>query len=152
SVLPEHKPRRGCSLWREIPNRVDKPADVVDDRNSAIPQAVHLVESARLGPRRYKEDVGASFDEMSELLAEVDAGADSIRMTSGKPGPQVLISRLTSPKHDPRRFQPRQLVGDRRQEIESLLIDHAGDHADERARKGCSIHREAVPPQDFPLG
>ena len=78
SVAPEHESRRGRSLWREIPNRVGKPADVADDRNRAVPQAYIWLSphgSNRDGIRKMS---APAFDEMSELLVEVDADADSI--------------------------------------------------------------------------
>src|SRR6476619_5026319 len=89
SVLREHKSRRGHSFWSEVSNRIGKPADLVDDWNRAVPQAVHLVQSARLEPRRHEEDVGAAFDEVSELLAEIDADANPVWVTGGKSGPEV---------------------------------------------------------------
>ena len=44
-----------------------------DNRHRAVPQAVHLVQAARLETRRHQEDVRARLDQMRERLVEPDA-------------------------------------------------------------------------------
>ena len=62
---------------------------------------------------------------MRERFVEPDAGADPIGVLNGQPRPQILIPRFACSKHDERRVETRELVGDRRDQIEAFLIDHA---------------------------
>ena len=63
-------------------------------------------------------------------------------------GPQVLVARLARAEHDEGRVETRQVVGERGNEVEALLIDHPRDHPDERPRTalaaGKPIRREHV--------
>ena len=108
-------------LRRVVAHGVGQAADGVDDRHGAVAQAVHLVQPARLEPRRHQEDVGARLDQVRQRLVEADARADPIGMRA-RPAP------ARGPGSAPRRCRARrsvassarQVVGERRDQVEAL--------------------------------
>src|SRR2546428_13532779 len=49
-----------------IAHGVREPADFAHDRHRAVAKTVHLIQSARLEPRRHEKDIGAALDQMRE--------------------------------------------------------------------------------------
>src|SRR4029079_13609392 len=78
-VLPELEPRPPVGELVGVDHRVFQPAGGADDRDVGVTQAVHLLEPARLVPRRHQEHVRPAFDEMRQALVEADARRRPLR-------------------------------------------------------------------------
>ena len=98
---------------RSQSHRVGQAADAAHHRHRAVAQAVHLVEPARLEPRRHQEDVGARLDQVRQRLVEADARGDRDPGARRQRPPHVLVARLAGAEHDERGVELRQLVGER---------------------------------------
>ena len=71
-ILVERKSSPHASCGVEVLHRIREPAGRVDQRDRAVAQAVHLIQPARLEPRRHQEHVGAGLNEVRQRLVEPD--------------------------------------------------------------------------------
>ena len=89
---------------------------------------------------------------MRQPFVEPDVHRNAIRMPRRQRQPQILIPPLARSQQHHRGAQPWKLVGNVSEEIESFLIDHPRDQADNRARQRSSARRQPVALEQLPLG
>src|SRR5215470_4293553 len=70
SVVRERESRGAGVARRIVTNRVGKAANGPYDWQGAVPETVHLVETAGLKLRRHQEDVCAALDQMREAFVK----------------------------------------------------------------------------------
>ena len=61
-----------CGVFPDVNHRVVQAARGPDDGNGAVPEAVHLVKSARFKPGRHQEKIAARFNAVREPLVKPD--------------------------------------------------------------------------------
>ena len=61
-----------------------KTASRSDNRNGSIPEAVHLVQSARLVIRRHKKEIASRLNPMSQGMIVADPHGNSLWMPDGQ--------------------------------------------------------------------
>src|SRR6266850_5213077 len=105
-----------------VANGIRKTAHLPDNRHGSVAEAVHLVEPAGLELGRHQEDVRSPLDEMREALVESDPRPDAFRNARREGRQQILIPRFTGAEHDEGRVELRELTGERRDQIEALLV------------------------------
>ncbi len=124
-------------------HRVSQPARRMHDRDGPVPQAVELVQAAGLEPRRHQEEVAAGLDDMGQPLVEADPHADAIGIPIRQPQPLLLEPPGTAAEQDEGGAGGRQPIPNPGQQIEALLLDQPGDHADQRAAQPIVVGGEA---------
>ena len=79
---------------------VGEPPDLPDHRHRAVPQAVHLIQAARLVARGHQEEIGAAFDPMRQPVVVAFAKMHPARMRGRQPAQHLVIVRLARPEND----------------------------------------------------
>src|SRR5262249_10123683 len=102
-----------------------------NEGNGPIPEAVHLIQAARLEMRRHEKQVRPTLNHVSEPFVETDSGGDELGKLAGHLAPEILVTRITRPEDHKGSAKRRQLTAKRRDEINPLRVDHPAKHADE---------------------
>ena len=92
--------------------------------------------------RGHEKHVGARLDEMREPLVESDAHAHSLGVSGRELAPEILIARLARAEHGPGGVESVELRSDGSHQVQALLVDHPGDHANHRPVERCGIDGE----------
>src|SRR5688572_5573535 len=150
-VLDESKAGAPARLRVYIEHRIVQPTRGPDDRDRPISQAVHLIQAAWLESGRHQENVRTALDEMCQRLIEPNPRRDHRRVPRRQIAPHILVSMIASAEHDKPGAKLRQLIHYSRDEVETLLIDHPRDHADERPAAVFGLGRKTVAFEELPF-
>src|SRR5688572_8982626 len=151
-VLDESKPGAPARLRIDITNRVVETSCGPYDRNRSVSQAVHLIQAAWLESRRHQEDIRPALDQMCQLFVEPNACPDHRRVLGGLVAPQIFVPSITSAEHHEAGTELRQLISQRRYQVETFLIDHPRDHADQRPAPILCLRWQTVGLEQLALG
>jgi len=112
---------------------VGEAAGAVDDGRRPVAQAVHLVEPARLVPRRHQEQVAPCLDEVREGLAEGPLVRHLPRKGVGELREEALVFLLAGAEHHHLHRAPAERVREHVEaQVEALLPRHPRHHPHHR--------------------
>src|ERR1039458_4074091 len=131
--FPEFEPRAVAGRLVIILHRVVEAARGADDGQGAVLEGVNLVESAGLVQRRHEEEIATRLDEMAEFGREPDVRTDATGIRPGQVAKEVFGVHITVAEYDELHDHIVESGGQRlAQETESLLMDKAADHTEQR--------------------
>ncbi len=95
----------------DVDDRVVQPADVGDERQSAVPHRLHLSQPARLETARHQERVGAGEQVVGQTLVVSTDEGHMLRVSSCRPRQRIGEALITVAEHDQGRPEPPQERG-----------------------------------------
>ena len=113
-------------------NGVLEAAGLADDRNGAVAQRDHLCQAARLKLGRHQEHIGARVNAVSQIAGEHDGRGNLFRPASLGLDEHLLVAVVAGAEHDQANVVRQNIGQHSLNQIKSLLVNKAGDNADNR--------------------
>ena len=107
-------------------------AGLANDRNIAVAQRDHLRQTARLELGRHQEHIRARIDAVGQIAREHDGCGDLVRPAALCLDEHLLILPIAGAEHDKAYIVRKDVRQNGFHEVEALLVDEAGDDADDR--------------------
>src|SRR5215510_5615776 len=131
-IVGEYKPCPIVSRGIVFLNRVGQATSSADDGYSAIAQAVHLIQPARLVFRRHKKDVRTRFNQVSASVIKFKTNSALARMALNNCSEVAFGFLVSAPEQHEIQILRKQIVEDTDDEVETFLDINAGNHRKHR--------------------
>ena len=105
---------------------------LVTDRQRSEPLRIHLAQPAWFEPRRHQREIAAGENSPRLSVIEADGDPDRIRPAAMRIDQCLLDLRLTAAGHHDLPAGLDDLVGGGQYEVDALLVNQAGDQAENR--------------------
>src|SRR6266404_1808465 len=110
-----------------------------DDWNRAVFQAVNLIESARLVPRRHEEHIGASFDLVGESIVVRDPHCNFVGNLTAQTQKHFFVKLVATAQDGEQNVLECKAVHYLANQIEAFLCGETRDNSNQRDI-GIGIH------------
>ena len=122
----------GAGIIDKGVNGILQAAGLAHDRNRAVAQRDHLGKAARLKLGRHQEHICAGVNAVCQIAREHDGRGNLIRPAALCLDEHLLVAVVAGAEHDQADVVCQNIRQDGLDQIQTLLIDKAGDDTDHR--------------------